>query len=208
MKKLLTIAALMAASVTVQADVLDSTDVCVIQEAVETAYTVNEQRPSGSPVWSRPDWQAYTQARRDFADHYETTSYTDRFIIAASERVAELSNPEANVLPRLFHDMDSRLVTMGGVDFPVNTGATVSELRAKIDHNNNWIASNPCILGSHHARQVVNDTNNELNVAVQNRQTIGGQVIAIATANPHVPQVMIEAMNFYNRHPDARAVDF
>ena len=208
MKKLLsTIAILMAASAA-NADILESTDVCAIDAAVVDAFEVNEQRPSGSPVWSRPDWQAYTQARRDFAAQYETTSYTDRFIIAASERVAELSNPTTHVMPRLFHDMDSRLVTMGGVDFAVNTGATVSELQAKIDHNNNWIASNPCILGSHHARQVVNDTNNELNVAIDNRHAIGGQTLAIATANPHVPQVMIEAMNFFNRHPDARAVDF
>ena len=204
MKKLLTIAALMAASVTVQADVLESTDVCVIQEAVETAYTVNEQRPAGQPMWSHPAWQAFSQARRDFGEFYNTTSYTDRFITLASARVAELTDVTANTVRLTSHDTLSRPVIISGIDFRVNTGATAEELGDALDANHAWLASNPCIAGSVDVRNEVQQINNALHAGIANRHALYNELMPIAQDNLDVPQLMIEAVNFLVRQAGAR----
>ena len=91
MKKLLTIATLLMAGMSAQANILDSTNPHEVAQAQFRASEILELRPAGAPVWQRADWQRFHQERMSFAEDYETTWQLRRFIMMADQRLNELA---------------------------------------------------------------------------------------------------------------------
>ena len=95
-KKVLTIAAMAAASFSAQADTLAGVDMHALYDLKVDAQTCNDIRPAGAPVWDRLDWQFYTFCRQGVSQEHGSGFRTDVLAPAADERIRFLQPTRLN----------------------------------------------------------------------------------------------------------------